>query len=690
MMNEIVLYGTVGADFFEEDYFTAKDVREKLSMASGDITVRLNSGGGIATEGQAIYRALSDHPGKVTVLIDGAAASAASLIAMAGDEIIMPTGSWMLIHDPASMFTEGRGTADDHTKLSEMLNTIGDGYASIYAKRSGMTQEAAREIMRAETIYTPEAAVAAGFATAISEEQKAAAASPFPYQIYSNCPEGLQGSGSKPEREAVMASIVGFKPETKQKEPIMAVEKETAADAPAVEDEEVKSTNPEITVQEEEDTNKMEATAKAIEAERFRMRRLTQLGARMKIDQAEIDKMIDDGVTIEAAADKMLELSASAEGNHEIRNIAPRASTVRDASDRFAEGARKALMARAGLDGGERNEFSGMSLLEMARASMEVSGQRVSASSKLDVAGMAFGARMAGASHSTSDFPAILEDVANKSMLRGFDEQEETYQMWTSKGSMSDFKTGKRVGLDAFPALAEIKEDGEYSYGTMGDFAEPVVLGTYGKMFKITRQTIINDDLDAFTRIPARMGRAARRTIGNLAYAVLTGNPDMSDGTALFHADHNNLAGSGAAPSVTTLTAGIAAMATQKDRAEQVTALNIRPSYILAPYALRGTVAQLLESEYDPAKSTRAANTVRNAVTPIYDARLDTDSAAAWYLAASPSSGDTIEISYLDGNESPFLDSKDGWSIDGVEFKVRIDAAATPLAWEGLYKNAGS
>src|SRR5699024_8480473 len=120
-------------------------------------------------------------------------------------------------------------------------------------------------------------------------------------------------------------------------------------------------------------------------------------------------------------------------------------------------------------------------------------------------------------------------------------------------GSLPDFKQAKRVGLDAFPALAEVKEDAEYTYATVGDFAEPVVLATYGKMFKITRQAIVNDDMDAFTRIPMKMGRAARRTVGNLVYAILTGNPSMSDSTTLFHANHGNLAGSGGAPSVSTL-----------------------------------------------------------------------------------------------------------------------------------------
>jgi hypothetical protein len=110
---------------------------------------------------------------------------------------------------------------------------------------------------------------------------------------------------------------------------------------------------------------------------------------------------------------------------------------------------------------------------------------------------------------------------------------------------------------------------------------------------------------------------------------------------------------------------------------------------------LRSSVLQTLRSEHAPddtaksgsAKMPRAYNTVRDAAEPIFDARL---TGTAWYLAADPSAADTVEIGYLDGQRTPFLDQQEGWSVDGTEFKVRIDATATALAWEGLYRNAGS
>jgi hypothetical protein len=196
-------------------------------------------------------------------------------------------------------------------------------------------------------------------------------------------------------------------------------------------------------------------------------------------------------------------------------------------------------------------------------------------------------------------------------------------------------------------------------------------------LFSITRQAIINDDLTAFTDIPRKMGRAAARTVGDLVFSILTSNPTMSDGVALFHASHNNLAGSGAAITAASVGAGRTAMRTQKDGKAT---LNIRPSFLLVPAALEDTAQVLMTSETDPSKTnSRVPNPVRNAAEVIVDARLEAASTIAWYLAADPSVFDTIEVGYLDGIAAPFLDQQDGWTIDGVEYKVRIDATRTPL-----------
>ena len=351
--------------------------------------------------------------------------------------------------------------------------------------------------------------------------------------------------------------------------------------------------------------------------------------------------------------------------------------------EKFSRASEDAIAFRAGIaaETVERTELVGYTLLEMARKSLELRGIRTERMDKRELVGRAF-------THSTSDFPKILENNSRKAMLRGYDEADEVFPRFTRAGNLSDFKQHSRVGLGTFDTLDEIPESGEYTHGSFGERAEPIKLATYGKLFSISRQAIINDDLNAFTDIPRKMGRAAARTVGDLVFNVITSNPVMSDGTELFHSDHKNLASSAGAISAATVGKGRTAMRIQKDGDAT---LNISPSFLLVPAALEDTARVLMASETDPSQAnSRKPNPVRNAAEVAVDARLDVDSTTAWYLLADPAVFDTIEVGYLDGIAAPFLDNQDGWSIDGVEYKVRIDAAAAPLEFRTFWKNAGS
>jgi hypothetical protein len=387
----------------------------------------------------------------------------------------------------------------------------------------------------------------------------------------------------------------------------------------------------------------------------------------------------DTDCTVEVARERLL--------THMAKDVTPLAAnhvvTVEDESDKLRRGISASLQIRAGLaknDG--TNPYRGHTLYELARMSLERAGVKTSHMDKLGVVAAAF-------THSTSDFTNLLADVANKAMLKGYEETDETFQKWTSKGTLPDFKISKRVGLDTFPALTEVPEGGEYQYATVGDRGESIVLATYGKMFSITRQAIINDDLDAFTKIPRSMGRAAPRTVGNLVYAVLTGNPTMADNVALFHATHKNLL-TGAVLSTASVDALATAMRKQKDAIG--TTLNIRLGSLIVPVALEGLALTVANSEYEVTanKDSTLPNYMRGRFDVISDARLDEASAQVWYGAANPSMFDTVEVSYLDGIETPTLEQQNGWGVDGVEFKVRLDAGVKALEFRTLAKNPGA
>lgn len=386
----------------------------------------------------------------------------------------------------------------------------------------------------------------------------------------------------------------------------------------------------------------------------------------------------DHACTVEHANTKLLA--------HLAQGAAPVAGThivtVEDSRDKFRAGAAASIMARGKLTKDEtNNNYRGFTLLDIARESLVHAGVKTTGMDKMGLIAAAF-------THTGSDFPLLLANVANKAMLKGYEEAEETFQLWTAKGTLTDFKPGKRVDLNMFPALAQVQDGGEYSYATIGERGETVQLATYGKMFSITRQGIINDDIDAFSKIPQRMGRAAIRTIGDLVYAILTGNPPMSDGVTLFHADHKNLLAA-AGISTASVDAMRVGMGLQKEGAST---LGIRMAHLLVPLALEGTANVVRDSEYEvgaASKNNTTPNFVRNTFDVISEARLDGNSSIAWYGTANAALHDTVEVSYLDGNETPTLEQQNGWHVDGVEFKVRIDAGVKALDFRTMTKNPG-
>lgn len=645
----LLLYGDVGDMWGDGSGFKATDVLTALAdLGPGPITVRLNSGGGFVADGVAIYNALKSYRGEIEIHVDAMAASAASVIAMAGDKIIMHEGAFMMIHDPAGVTI---GTAADHTETAGVLDKMGDVMAGIYASKTGHSVEEIRSLMLAETWFDAEEAVAFGFATE-TDAHLGAVASAFDYSIYAKTPASVMQAP-----QTMRAPVVPVASATHHKELGTMSKIESVA-----------ATEPKA------------AEVKA-DATREIMRRCT--AAKMTLEQANaiVDSAAGD---VEKAKDLIIDAIASRDPDP--KPVLPSIEVTADGRDRFVSGVEKALLGKAKMEGGERNEFSSLRLDMIARECLSRSGAKMSFTDPMAMVAAAFKPTM---QHSSSDFVEILANVANKSMLRGYMEAAETFETWTAKGSLSDFKPSKRVDLNLFPSLSEVPEGAEYTFGTIGDHGESIQLATYGKMFSITRQAIINDDLNAFTRIPMRMGRSAKRTVGNLVYAVLTANGNMSDGVALFHADHDNV-GTGAITTAN-VDAGRAIMAKQKDPDALASGgLNIRPAYLLVPVELEGKAQALMAAEFDPSQTQRNPNYVRGLATVVSEARLSAASSAQWYLAADPMQYDTIEVAYLNGNDAPTLEQRDGWNVDGVEFKVRLDAGVKALDFRGLFRSTGS
>jgi ATP-dependent protease ClpP protease subunit len=188
------LSGYVG-DYYYDDGFTSSDVVLALAQIedNADLECHINSPGGIASEGAAIHALLSARSGVTNVVVEGIAASAASLIAMAGATVTMSAGAVMMIHDPSG-FTFG--TSEDHTKTIEGLEALATAYARVYAAKSGKTPDECRQIMKEEKWFTPEQAVEAGFADDTTE-QKAEPVAAFDYRLFAHAPRRLTALAKK-------------------------------------------------------------------------------------------------------------------------------------------------------------------------------------------------------------------------------------------------------------------------------------------------------------------------------------------------------------------------------------------------------------------------------------------------------------------------------------------------------------
>lgn len=171
--NELFIYDVIGEGFFESGV-TAKGVRDELAKFDKKerITARINSPGGDVFEGVAIRTLLAEWKAGVDVFVDGLAASAASFIATVGDTVTMAAGSMLMVHDPWSFVV---GNAADMLEASKTLDKIADNLVTAYAEKSGQLPEVVRQVMRDETWYTPDEAVAFGLADSEQKELPAAA-----------------------------------------------------------------------------------------------------------------------------------------------------------------------------------------------------------------------------------------------------------------------------------------------------------------------------------------------------------------------------------------------------------------------------------------------------------------------------------------------------------------------------------
>lgn len=440
----------------------------------------------------------------------------------------------------------------------------------------------------------------------------------------------------------------------------------------------------------------------ATKAERARGQGIMQACRAARLPQSFADKLIKDGVTLLDAQTRVFE-------ELQKRDVdAPRAGSrgpqVEVVGDdplvHVRAGIENALLHRmhpyvketktAPAHGFELSEegkqYRGMTMLDVARAFLTQRGVRVTAMSKMDLAGVALGLR--GGMHTTSDFANLLADLPNKLLRQAYLEAPQTFSPIVRNMTLADFKKARLLQLGEAPALLEVGEHGEYTEGTMGESKEEVQLKTYGRKFSITRQALVNDDTDAFSRVPMAFGRQARNKESDLVWNEITANANMGDGVALFHATHNNLSGTSDAIAIASIAAGRTALRKQTG-IDAVTLMNLEPKVLIVP-AAKETIADQFVSQNLLASQSSNVNPFAGKLTVVAEPRLDVNSGVSWYLAASPDQVDIIVLVTLEGEAGPRVDSRIGFDVDGLEIKISHDVAAKAVDFRGLWKNPGA
>ena len=280
-----------------------------------------------------------------------------------------------------------------------------------------------------------------------------------------------------------------------------------------------------------------------------------------------------------------------------------------------------------------------------------------------DQAGVRAGA-FGGAYHVTGSFPKLTQDAMNKSMQVGYAEAPATWEGPMRMGaSVPDFKTIHRMRLGAIANLPAWPDNSDPIQSSFADADEPYAVEAYSTEVQFSFRLIVNDDMSVLTRVPQMLGVSAGRTVNAQAWAVVTANAPMSDSVALFSAatgarKRSNLTTGAATPTTSTLQTMTNLMMQMRgentpEGAESADILSLRPKYIVGPAALLTTIMQLVKSVFDPASNIFQRYNTAAYLTPVIEPLLDATSTTAWYLFAGTDQIDTIEVTFLQGQETP-------------------------------------
>lgn len=448
-----------------------------------------------------------------------------------------------------------------------------------------------------------------------------------------------------------------------------------------------RSAEPEANAEPESDPD---AATRAAQEERTRIRAIEDMCSEFGMDAR---TYIDNNSSLDAVRAAIIENLRTNHGP-----VATRAIVTEDAGDRFRNAAIDGLMMRSGIavsnpaEGAE--SFRATSLRDLAIQCMVADGER--ADQLISLSSDDLYGRLARQFYNPSAaFPAIMDSTIRKAIVELYNKVPTTFQEITTKGSLPDFKT---------------TSDHEYLIGGVGDFLKvpengeikPDIprtellpqrkLETYGKQFSMTRQAFINDDIGFLTRVPGLYATAAKKTIDKQVYSILFNNSAIYDGKTLFHSDHKNVMGSGAAPSQSTIQAIILQMQKQTDPFGDP--IYMVPKTLVVPMGYEFVLAVIFQSAQVVGSPNNDINPLHNYPLKVVQSPLLNAMAGAgacpWFLLADETSARGIQVDYLNGQETPTVRRMETPGTLGFTWDIWLDWGISVRDFRGIYKNPGT
>lgn len=318
--------------------------------------------------------------------------------------------------------------------------------------------------------------------------------------------------------------------------------------------------------------------------------------------------------------------------------------------------------------------FVAESMLDIARGALTRSGVSVRGLSPDEVFTRAAG---------TSDFPLVVSNAMNKVALESYQAASSPLKSLARQRSLNDFKVSTSIRLGELGRLEPLAESGEITATSRAEHGETLKLATYARGLSVSRELLLNDDLNLLGDTTRAFGEAAAATEADLMVALLTGNPSLSDGVAVFHASHGNIAASGTGLTVASVAAARKAMRGVKGL-DGKTLVSVTPKFLLVGPTLETDAEAFLTSLY--AATIAEVNPFAQRLTLLVEPRI-TD--ASWLVFADPVRLPCLQYAYLSSAQGVQVQRQEAWNTLGMSYRAWLDFGANWSDWRGAYLNPG-